>query len=162
MHTQIHIHTYIHTYIYTYIHTHIHIHTYIYMHTYTCIHIHTCIYILYRISALVWRSVTGCAPSYLTDLCRPVSDLASRRALRSSARGELLVPRARSALNSVELSLLLAPPLGMNSLLHSACYLRATCLLSASFLRHFSMTVAGLRAPLSRFLEGRYMNIRNE
>src|SRR6218665_3506379 len=40
--------------------------------------------ILYRISALVWRSVTGCAPSYLTDLCRPVSDLASRRALRSS------------------------------------------------------------------------------
>src|SRR6218665_3289454 len=37
--------------------------------------------ILYRISALVWRSVTGCAPSYLTDLCRPVSDLASRRAL---------------------------------------------------------------------------------
>src|SRR6218665_755169 len=54
--------------------------------------------ILYRISALVWRSVTGCAPSYLTDLCMPVSDLASRRALRSSARGELLVPRARSAL----------------------------------------------------------------
>src|SRR6218665_740920 len=25
--------------------------------------------ILYKISALVWRSVTGCAPSYLTDLC---------------------------------------------------------------------------------------------
>ena len=46
---------------------------------------------------LVWRSVTGFSPSYLTDLCRPVSDLASRRALRSSARGELLVPRARSA-----------------------------------------------------------------
>src|SRR6218665_3785092 len=58
----------------------------------------TKIRILYRISALVWRSVTGCAPSYLTDLCRLVSDLASRRALRSSARGELLVPRARSAL----------------------------------------------------------------
>src|SRR6218665_311835 len=54
--------------------------------------------ISYRISALVWRSVTGCAPSYLTDLCRSVSDLASRRALRSSARGEHLVPRARSAL----------------------------------------------------------------
>src|SRR6218665_1691 len=54
--------------------------------------------ILYRIAAFVWRSVTGCAPSYLTDLCRPVSDLASRRALDSSARDELLVPRARSAL----------------------------------------------------------------
>src|SRR6218665_3229586 len=110
--------------------------------------------ILYRISALVWRSVTGCAPSYLTDLCRPVSDLASRRALRSSARVSswFLGPALR--LSSVELSLLLAPPLGMNSLLHSACYLTTTCLLSASFLRHFSLTVAGLRAPLSRFLEG--------
>src|SRR6218665_2388293 len=32
------------------------------------------------------------------DLCTPVSDLAYLRALRSSARGELLVPRARSAL----------------------------------------------------------------
>src|SRR6218665_1276796 len=55
-------------------------------------------HILYRISALVWRYVTACAPSYLTDLCRPVSDLAARRALRSSARCELLVPRANSAL----------------------------------------------------------------
>src|SRR6218665_3013940 len=44
---------------------------------------------LYRISALVWRSVTGCAPSYLTDLCRPVSDLASPPALRSSPPCEL-------------------------------------------------------------------------
>ena len=58
------------------------------------------------------------------------------------------------SISSVELFLLLAPPLGINSLLHSACYLRTTCILSASFLRHFSLTVAGLRAPLSRFLEG--------
>src|SRR6218665_2217078 len=42
----------------------------------------------------------------------------------------------------------------LDTLLHSTCYLRTTCLLSASFLRHFSLTVAGLRAPLSRFLEG--------
>src|SRR6218665_307509 len=56
--------------------------------------------ILYRISALVWRSVAGCAPLYLTDIFRPVSDLASRRAFRSSDRGELLVPRARSALSA--------------------------------------------------------------
>src|SRR6218665_2953652 len=64
--------------------------------------------ILYRVSALFWRFATSCAPSYLTDLFRPVSDLASRRALRSPACGELLVPQARSALNSVEHSLLLA------------------------------------------------------
>src|SRR6218665_1585748 len=49
--------------------------------------------------------------------------------------------------------------------LHSACYLRTTCPLSASFLRHFSLTVAGLRAPLSRFLEGvlyKYPECMNE
>src|SRR6218665_1359589 len=33
-------------------------------------------FVYYRISALVWRSVTGCAPSFLTDLV-------SRRTLRS-------------------------------------------------------------------------------
>src|SRR6218665_2635118 len=104
------------------------------------------------ISALVWRSVC-CAPSYLTDLCRPISALASRRALRSSARGELLVPRARSALKQRRVFSVIGPS-GMISLLHSACYLRTTCLLSASFLRHFSLTVAGLRTPLNRFLEG--------
>ena len=55
--------------------------------------------ISYRIAALVWRCLAGCAPSYLSDLCRPVSDLAPpRRALRSSAKGELLVPRARLCL----------------------------------------------------------------
>ena len=32
--------------------------------------------ISYRIAALVWRCLAGCAPSYLSDLCRPVSDLA--------------------------------------------------------------------------------------
>jgi len=33
--------------------------------------------ILYRIAEFVWQCLTGCAPSYLTDLCTPVSDLAS-------------------------------------------------------------------------------------
>jgi len=34
------------------------------------------------------------------------------------------------------------------------CCPGTTCLLSASFLRHLSLAVAGLSAPLSRFLEG--------
>src|SRR6218665_2124364 len=105
--------------------------------------------ILYRITALVWRSVNGCAPSYLTDLCRPVSDLASRRALRSLARGELLVPRARSALkqrrafsvigpstwNDLPLTLRLLPQNNMSSF----------CKLLKTFL-----------------FDRRYINIRNE
>ena len=51
--------------------------------------------ISYRIAALVSRCILGCAPSYLRDLCRPVSDVVARRALRSATTGQLLVPRAR-------------------------------------------------------------------
>src|SRR5688572_8455141 len=54
--------------------------------------------ISYRTAAVVSRCVLGCAPSYLRDLCRPVSDVAARRALRSTTRGELLIPRARLAI----------------------------------------------------------------
>src|SRR6218665_532116 len=54
--------------------------------------------IQYRITALVSRCVLRCAPSYLRDLCCPVSVLAARRVLRSAARGKLLVPRARLAI----------------------------------------------------------------
>ena len=53
--------------------------------------------ISYRIAAMVFRCVLGFAPSYLRDLCRPVSDVAARRVLRFAASGELLVPRARLA-----------------------------------------------------------------
>src|SRR6218665_1538364 len=54
--------------------------------------------IQYRITAMVSCCVLGCAPSYLRDLCCPVSVLAARRVLRSAARGEFLVPRARLAI----------------------------------------------------------------
>src|SRR6218665_1974721 len=117
---------------------------------------------LYRISALIWRSVTGCAPSYLTDLYWPVSDLASRRALRSSARGELLVPRAHSALKKRRAFSVIGPST-WKELPLTLCLLPQNNMSSfCKLLRHFSLTVAGLRAPLSRFLEGLYINIRNE
>src|SRR6218665_2607112 len=54
--------------------------------------------IQYRITAMVSRCVLGCAPSYLRDLCCPVSVLAAIRVLRSAARGEFLVPWARLAI----------------------------------------------------------------
>src|SRR5688572_24376841 len=47
--------------------------------------------ISYRVDALVWRCLLGCAPSYLSDLSRPVSDLAARRTLRSSNHSFLAV-----------------------------------------------------------------------
>src|ERR1700733_7531490 len=54
-------------------------------------------YLTALIAALVSRCILGSAPSYLRSLCRPVSDVAARRVLRSATRGELLVPRARLA-----------------------------------------------------------------
>src|SRR6218665_652122 len=54
--------------------------------------------IQYRITAMVSHCVLRCAPSYLCHLCCPVSVLAARRVLRSAARGELLVHRARLAI----------------------------------------------------------------
>src|SRR6218665_1208500 len=53
--------------------------------------------ISYRIASLVWRCLSGWAPSYLRELRRPLSSCLGRRALQSSAHGNLVVPFARSA-----------------------------------------------------------------
>src|SRR3984885_5015397 len=53
--------------------------------------------ISFRIASLVRRCLTGCAPSYLCELCRPLSAYSGRRALRSSEHGDLMIPFARSA-----------------------------------------------------------------
>src|SRR6218665_1078134 len=65
--------------------------------------------IQYRITAMVSRCVLGCAPSYLRDLCCAVSVLAVRWVLRSAARGEFLVPRARLAIMQRRAFLVLGP-----------------------------------------------------
>src|SRR6218665_556133 len=52
--------------------------------------------IFYRIASLVWRCLSGWAPSYLRELCRPLSSCSGRRALQSSAHGNLVVLFARS------------------------------------------------------------------
>ena len=55
-----------------------------------------CERIEYRIASLVWRCQLGLAPTYLLDLCRPVSDSRSGRTLRSAVREVLSVPFART------------------------------------------------------------------
>ena len=53
--------------------------------------------ISYRMIALVWRSLLGLAPAYLRDLCCPTLGAPGRRSLRSTERGVLMVPFARTA-----------------------------------------------------------------
>src|SRR5688572_16436689 len=73
--------------------------------------------ISYRVAALVSRCILGCAPSYLSDLCRPVSDAVARRALRSATTGQLLVAMKRRAFSVV------GPPSGMTYHRNCVCYL---------------------------------------
>ena len=47
----------------------------------------------YKLATIVHNCLHGKAPSYLTDCCTPISDVASRRHLRSASRRQLLVPR---------------------------------------------------------------------
>jgi len=44
---------------------------------------------------LVYQSVTGKAPTYITDMLQPVSDLDRLTQLRSALKGDLVVPRTR-------------------------------------------------------------------
>ena len=47
----------------------------------------------YKLVTMVHNCLHGKARSYLTDCCTPISDVASRRHLRSASRRQLLVPR---------------------------------------------------------------------
>src|SRR6218665_1424327 len=119
--------------------------------------------IQYRITALVSRCVLCCAPSYLRDLCCPVSVLATRRVFRSAARGELLVPRARLAIMQRRAFSVVGPS-AWNDLLVE---LRSLLITSPSkfymSLKSFSLAVTGLGASLSsNVLKRRYISLQNE
>src|SRR6218665_2049723 len=53
--------------------------------------------ISYRIASMVWRCLLGFAPLYLRELCCPLHSAMSSRSVRSSQRGLLLVPFARTS-----------------------------------------------------------------
>lgn len=56
--------------------------------------------ITYKLAMLVHKCLNGSAPSYLADVCIPVSSLPGRRQLRSAASGELFKPRATTNIGS--------------------------------------------------------------
>ena len=51
--------------------------------------------ILFKLCSLVSKCLRRAAPSYLSDLCVPVSATTARSSLRSSSRGDLMIPRSR-------------------------------------------------------------------
>ena len=53
--------------------------------------------IQFKTLTLMRNCLTGSAPSYLMNFCKPVSSLPARASLRSSARGLMVVPRMHSS-----------------------------------------------------------------
>jgi len=51
--------------------------------------------IQYKLCVLVHRCLNGAAPQHLSELIQPLSDVDSRRRLRSASTAEVLVPAAR-------------------------------------------------------------------
>jgi len=51
--------------------------------------------ILFKLCSLVSKCIRRGAPSYLSDLCAPVSATTAHSSLRSSSRGDLMIPRSR-------------------------------------------------------------------
>ena len=100
--------------------------------------------ITFKLCLLVYKALNGMAPSYIQDLCVPVSSVSTRVALRSAARGDLAVPRTRLPLGNRAFSV--AGPAVWNSLptdirsaptlctfknrLKTICFYRVFCTLS--------------------------------
>ena len=70
--------------------------------------------ITFKLCLLVYKALNGMAPNYIQDLCVPVSSVSTRVALRSAARGDLVVPRTRLRLGNRAFSV--AGPAMWNSL----------------------------------------------
>ena len=53
-------------------------------------------YAHYELCVLIYKCLHPAAPTYIDELCSPVSESANHGHLRSAARGDLAVPRSRT------------------------------------------------------------------
>jgi len=70
--------------------------------------------ITFKLCLLVYKAINGLAPSYLQDLCVPVTTVSTRAALRSAARGDLDSPSYQ--MTSRHPGICIAAPTAWNSL----------------------------------------------
>ena len=70
--------------------------------------------ITFKLCLLVYKARNGMAPNYIQDICVSVSTVSTRSALRSAARGDLVIPRTRRRLGNRAFSV--AGPAAWNSL----------------------------------------------
>jgi hypothetical protein len=53
--------------------------------------------IQFKIAALAFDCVRGTGPAYFNDVCVPVADISGRANLRSAERGDMFIPRTKTA-----------------------------------------------------------------
>jgi len=70
--------------------------------------------IIFKLAMIIFKCLHGLAPSYLADVCNPVSSLVSRWQLRSANSGALVVPRTRTTVGRRDFAV--AGPATWNSL----------------------------------------------
>jgi hypothetical protein len=68
----------------------------------------------YKLCLLIYKSIFGYAPVYMSNQLTAVADVPSRSALRDAARGNFIVPRTR--LKLVERAFSIAAPQAWNRL----------------------------------------------
>src|SRR6218665_3221177 len=112
--------------------------------------------ISYRMAVLVWQCLLRSAPAYLYELCRPVSGLPGRRALRSSVIGLLMLkPHAKTETRQSRAFSIVGPstwnglPLEIRLLSKNSESAFCRLLTKIDLYRR-----GWVGAPLSRFLEG--------
>jgi len=101
--------------------------------------------IQYKLCILVHRCLNGAAPQYLSELIQPLSDVDSRRRLRSAFTTEVLVPATRRSTIG-DCAFTLAGPRARNNLpvdLHlSRTFTTFKTHLSVQLILSFSLTVS--------------------
>ena len=106
-----------------------------------------------QVSRNLSKPTNGLAPSYLADVCTPVSSVVSRWQLRSANSGALVVPRTRTTIGRRDFAV--AGPATWNTL---PVDLQISSLSRNTFAKKTQNSFIWLRALLRSSLIGRYTN----
>ena len=85
----------------------------------------------------VLRCINGAASQYLTELVRPLSDVVSRRRLRSASTAEVLVPVATRRATIGDRAFTVAGPRAWNSLPADLRFIRTFSVFICHLKHHF-------------------------
>jgi len=115
--------------------------------------------VMYKLSVMMCSCLHGQAPQYLLDVCQPVSDVASRRHLRSASRRLLNVPHQRRS-TFARRAFSVAGPSVWNSL---PDYLKDLAVSRDTFCKHLKTFFCSVLIYVQRirgFTTIRYINLR--